>query len=179
MDVRRITQRILDRASQAHSPDRAPPGEPPSPDVLISEPQPAIADRNVFVFEAYRAILRRDPTREESLREARRLRFLPFLYTRSRFLARLRESLEATLLENRDRAAREATEAHRFAKLEQAHAQNHAQLKALQRSLSAVSYGIVDELRGPMTALATEILQCLRSGERPPGETQPVREGSS
>ncbi len=162
MDARSITRRILDRAM------RAPPAEPATPRpselplLARGERLPVIADRNVFIVEAYRAILRRDPAPDEVMREARRLRFLPFLFTRTGLLLRLRSSLEAMRLERIDRAERDALHARRFARLEAEHRTIREQLKVLQHSLSAVSYGIVDEVRRPLTALSSEILDALR-----------------
>jgi hypothetical protein len=155
--ARRITRRILERLVPENSDASEKPITPATPPLPPGERLPPIADRNVFIIEAYRVVLRRDPTQEEVTREARLLRFLPYIYTRSRFLARLRGSFEAIVLENRDRAARAALDALRFAALEREHEKIEAQLKVLQRSLSAVSYGIVDEIiEGQRRATASD-----------------------
>ena len=87
-------------------------------DEVIATPDPF-----EFVRRAYRLVLRREASDAEIRRRGRLLKYLPFLYTRDRFLRRLLQSPEAGLIGKatvtagealllqavaRDRAAREA-----------------------------------------------------------------------
>jgi hypothetical protein len=103
-------------------------------------------DRNVFIFVAYQTIFGRDPSPVEILHHARLLRFLPFLYSRRRFLARLRGSWEAMAFESRVRVQHEQEVRARFLAMEHRHEQLRVQVQALQRSLTEASYGIVEDI---------------------------------
>ena len=113
-------------------------------------PLPEVVDRNVFVEQAYRVILGRDASPAELLHQARLLRFFPFWYTRRAFLSRLRESWEAAAFQHQIRLRHEGEWQTRHAALEQRIEQSHAQLRvqiqALQRSLTEVSYDIVEDI---------------------------------
>lgn len=105
-----------------------------------------LADRNVFVFAAYQTIFGRDPSPVEILHHARLLRFLPFLYSRRRFLARLRGSWEAVAFQSRVRVQQEQEVRSRFLSMEHRQEQLRVQVQALQRSLTEASYGIVEDI---------------------------------
>ena len=105
-----------------------------------------LLDRNVFVFVADQTIFGREPSPVEILHHARLLRFLPFLYSRRRFLARLRGSWEAVAFQSRVRVQQEQEVRNRFLAMEHRQEQLRVQVQALQRSLTEASYGIVEDI---------------------------------
>ena len=143
MDERWIADRIRRDLVSAPVPD-------PTPARIVEDIPARIDDRNAFIFAAYRVILGRDASPVEILRHARLLRFLPFLYTRCQFLKRLRNSWEAIAFQTRTRLRHEAEMQARSdaleSKWERDHAQLQEQIRALQRSITEVSYEIVEDI---------------------------------
>ena len=143
MEERQIADRIRRDLVPAPVPDPTP--------ARIAEDIPArLDDRNAFIFAAYRIILGREASPVEILHHARRLRFLPFVYTRRSFLDRLRHSWEAIAFQTRTRHRHEAELRDRIdaleSRCERAHAQLREQIRALQRSVTEVSYEIVEDI---------------------------------
>lgn len=143
MDVRQIEDRIRRDLVPAPVLD-------PTPARIVEDVPARIGDRNAFIFTAYRVILGREASPVEILQHARLLRFLPFLYTRRQLLDRLRNSWEAIAFQNRTRLRHEAEMRARFdaleSKLDLAHIQLREQIRALQRSVTEVSYEIVEDI---------------------------------
>lgn len=143
MDERRIADRICRDLVPA-------PVSEPTPARVAHDIPARIDDRNALIFAAYRVILGRDAGPAEILHHARLLRFLPFLYTRRRFLDRLRNSWEAIAFQTRTRLRDEAGMRARSdaleSKWERDHAQLREQIRALQRSITEVSYEIVEDI---------------------------------
>ena len=141
MDVRQIADRIRRNLVSAPA---------PAPARIVDEIPARIDDRNAFIFAAYRVILGREASPVEILHHARLLRFLPFVYTRRKFLDRLRNSWEAIAFQSRTRLRIEADIRARFDELEskwdRTHLQLREQIRALQRSLTEVSYEIVEDI---------------------------------
>ena len=141
MDVRQIADRIRRNLVSAPA---------PAPARIVDEIPARIDDRNAFIFAAYRVILGREASPVEILHHARLLRFLPFVYTRRKFLDRLRNSWEAIAFQSRTRLRIEAEMRSRFDALESkwasVHIQLREQIRALQRSLTEVSYEIVEDI---------------------------------
>ena len=157
MDERQIRARIrenLSRAPMSNSlQDRT--ADPSAPDGLTTvvgtpEAPAIIGDRNALIDQAYKTLLGREASPVEILHHARLMRFLPLVYTRRRFLTRLRSSWEAIAFQSRMRSRHESEVSARFDALklqqEQSHAQLWAQIRALQRSLTEVSYDIVEDI---------------------------------
>ena len=104
-------------------------------------------DRNRFIAHAYATLLGRSPSPDEVLRQARRLRFLPFLYTRRVFLARLRGCWEAIAHRERERRIYEASVLGRLTEIEHCQEQVRLRLKALQSAVTDLGSEIVSDLR--------------------------------
>ena len=105
------------------------------------------ADRNRFVALAYRAVLGRDPSQQEILHHARLLRFLPFFYTRFRFLSRLQGCWEAVERRTRERRRHDAEVLMRLKLLELHLEQNRDQIKALFSAVTELGDEIMADLR--------------------------------
>ena len=133
-----------------------------------------LADRNVFVFVAYQTIFGRDPSPVEILHHARLLRFLPLLYSRRRFLARLRGSWEAIAFQSRVRIQHEQEVRGRFLAMEHRQELLRVQVQALQRSLTEASYGIVEDILERQKQISKVDTTSSPSGVQHPGHDVPT-----
>ena len=111
------------------------------------EPDPHDVDRNRFIAMTYESVLGRPASPAEIMRHARRLRFLPFLYTRRRFLDRLRNSREALDYRTRDWTRHDAEMQVRLKLIEHRQEQVRLQLKALLSAVTELGGEIVADLR--------------------------------
>ncbi len=150
MDERQISARIRQNLARLSPPMVEPPVIEPVPHFESVAVPAVIADRNAFVAQAYRTLFGRDATPVEIMHHARLLRFLPFWYSRRKFLTRLRDSWEAVAFQSRVRLQHESEVRNKFVAMERQqrefHAQLRAQIRALQRALTEVSYEIVEDI---------------------------------
>ena len=133
-----------------------------------------LANRNEFVFAAYQTIFGRDPSPVEILHHARLLRFLPFLYSRRRFLARLQGSWEAVVFQSRMRKQQEQDIRARFLAMDDRQEQLRVQVQALQRSLTEASYGIVEDILERQKQLAKTYTKSTPGADQNSGHDVPT-----
>jgi len=149
MDVGQIANRFRDNSKWARLDDGY------AERVAVAELVANSADdRNRFVTAAYLAILGRPPSPAESMRQGRRLRFLPILYTPRRFLARLTNSWEAIQYQTSLRNLQHHELATCLGKIELHLQQSRIELKNLRRAVNEMAGEIVCHLGRPIVVPA-------------------------